>query len=254
MKFIIDTDTQQLIHEINGDSQIIPLYSQEAFQIISQQWLKLGWNQKYTYTFSWLGRPIIQLPEDLMRIQEVIYKVKPDVIIETGIAHGGSLIYYASLFQAIGKGRVIGVDIEIRIHNRQAIESHELFPLITLIEGSSIAPEIVRQVKSLVKPGETVMVVLDSCHTKQHVLAELKYYYDLVSPGSYIVVTDGIMKNLDDVPKGKAEWKLDNPAEAAIEFVAQHPEFVIEQPQWPFNESELTQNITHWPSAWLRRQ
>ena len=254
MKFIIDTDTQQLIHEINGDSQIIPLYSQEAFQIISQQWLKLGWNQKYTYTFSWLGRPIIQLPEDLMRIQEVIYKVKPDVIIETGIAHGGSLIYYASLFQAIGKGRVIGLDIEIRIHNRQAIESHELFPLITLIEGSSIAPEIVRQVKSLVKPGETVMVVLDSCHTKQHVLAELKYYYDLVSPGSYIVVTDGIMKNLDDVPKGKAEWKLDNPAEAAIEFVAQHPEFVIEQPQWPFNESELTQNITHWPSAWLRRQ
>lgn len=254
MKFIVDTDTQQLIHEINGDSQIIPLYSQEAFQIISQQWLKLGWNQKYIYTFSWLGRPIIQLPEDLMRIQEVIYKVKPDVIIETGIAHGGSLIYYASLFQAIGKGRVIGVDIEIRIHNRQAIESHELFPLITLIEGSSIAPEIVRQVKSLVKPGETVMVVLDSCHTKQHVLAELKYYYDLVSPGSYIVVTDGIMKNLDDVPRGKAEWKLDNPAEAAIEFVAQHPEFVIEQPQWPFNESELTQNITHWPSAWLRRQ
>ena len=254
MKFIVDTDTQQLIHEINGDSQIIPLYSQEAFQIISQQWLKLGWNQKYTYTFSWLGRPIIQLPEDLMRIQEVIYKVKPDVIIETGIAHGGSLIYYASLFQAIGKGRVIGVDMEIRLHNRQAIESHELFPLITLIEGSSIAPEIVRQVKSLVKPGETVMVVLDSCHTKQHVLAELKYYYDLVSPGSYIVVTDGIMKNLDDVPRGKAEWKLDNPAEAAIEFVAQHPEFVIEQPQWPFNESELTQNITHWPSAWLRRQ
>ena len=98
------------------------------------------------------------------------------------------------------------------------------------------------------------MVVLDSCHTKQHVLAELKYYYDLVSPGSYIVVTDGIMKNLDDVPRGKAEWKLDNPAEAAIEFVAQHPEFVIEQPQWPFNESELTQNITHWPSAWLRRK
>ena len=254
MKFIVDTDTQQLIHEINGDSQIIPLYSQEAFQIISQQWLKLGWNQKYTYTFSWLGRPIIQLPEDLMRIQEVIYKVKPDVILETGIAHGGSLIYYASLFQAIGKGRVIGVDMEIRLHNRQAIESHELFPLITLIEGSSIAPEIVRQVKSLVKPGETVMVVLDSCHTKQHVLAELKYYYDLVSPGSYIVVTDGIMKNLDDVPRGKAEWKLDNPAEAAIEFVAQHPEFVIEQPQWPFNESELTQNITHWPSAWLRRK
>ncbi len=253
MKLIIDTDAQELIQEVNGDSQIIPLYSQKAFKVISQQWLKLGWNQKYTYTFSWLGRPIIQLPEDLMRIQEVIYQVKPDVIIETGIAHGGSLVYYASLFQAMGKGRVIGVDIEIRPHNRQAIESHELFPLITLIEGSSIAPEIVSQVKSLVKPGEKVMVVLDSCHTKQHVLGELESYHDLVSSGSYIVATDGIMKDLDDVPRGKPEWKLDNPAEAAIEFVAQHPEFVIEQPKWPFNESELTQNITHWPSAWLQR-
>ncbi|NET24736.1 cephalosporin hydroxylase family protein [Okeania sp. SIO1I7] len=254
MKFIVDTDTQQLTYEINGDHKTIPLYTNEAFELISQQWLTLGWNQKYTYSFSWLGRPIIQLPEDLIRIQEVIYQVKPDVIIETGIAHGGSLIYYASLFQAMGKGRVIGVDIEIRPHNRQAIESHELFPLITLIEGSSIAPEILSQVKSLVKPGESIMVVLDSNHTKQHVLAELESYSDLVTSGSYIVPTDGIMKDLDNVPRGKSEWKLDNPAEAAIEFVAQHPEFVIEQPKWPFNESTLTQNITHWPSAWLRRK
>ncbi|MCL2932616.1 MAG: cephalosporin hydroxylase family protein [Trichodesmium sp. MAG_R03] len=254
MKLIVDTDTQELIYEINGDRKIIPLYTNEAFELLSKQWLSLGWNQKYSYSFSWLGRPIIQLPEDLIRIQEVIYQVKPDVIIETGIAHGGSLIYYASLFQAMGKGRVIGVDIEIRPHNRQAIESHELFPLITLIEGSSIAPEILSQVKSLVKPGENIMAVLDSNHTKQHVLAELESYSDLVTPGSYIVATDGVMKDLDNVPRGKPEWKLDNPAEAAIEFVAQHPEFVIEQPKWPFNESTLTQNITHWPSAWLRRK
>lgn len=254
MKFTVDTDTQQLTYEINGDCTTIPLYTNEAFELLSQQWLTLGWNQKYTYTFSWLGRPIIQLPEDLIRIQEVIYQVKPDVIIETGIAHGGSLIYYASLFQTMGKGRVIGVDIEIRPHNRQAIESHELFPLITLIEGSSIAPEILSQVKSLVKPGESIMVMLDSNHTKQHVLAELESYSDFVSSGSYIVATDGIMKYLDNVPRGKPEWKLDNPSEAATEFVAQHPEFVIEQPKWPFNESTLTQNITHWPSAWLRRK
>ncbi len=178
MKLTIDTENQELIQEINGDSKIIPLYSNEAFELLCQQWLTLGWNQKYTYTFSWMGRPVIQLPEDLLRIQEVIYQVKPDVIVETGIAHGGSLIYYASLFQAMDKGRVIGVDIEIRPHNRKAIESHELFPFITLIEGSSIEPEIVSQVKSLVKAGESVMVVLDSCHTKQHVLAELESYYD----------------------------------------------------------------------------
>lgn len=254
MKLTIDTDNHKLIQDINGESKTMPLYSNEAFELLSQQWLTLGWNQKYTYTFSWMGRPIIQLPEDLIRVQEVIYQVKPDVIVETGIAHGGSLIYYASLFQAMGKGRVIGVDIEIRSHNRQAIESHELFPLITLIEGSSIAPEIVSKVKSLVQPGESVMVVLDSCHTKEHVLAELESYFDLVSPGSYIVATDGVMKDLDEVPRGKPEWKLDNPAEAAIEFVAKHPEFVLEQPKWPFNESTLTENITHWPSAWLRRK
>ncbi|HLO47420.1 MAG TPA: CmcI family methyltransferase, partial [Kamptonema sp.] len=137
MKLTLDTDAQKLIQEIGGDCQTIPLYSKEAFEIISHYWLKLGWNQKYTYTFSWMGRPIIQLPEDMIRIQEVIYQVKPDVIIETGVAHGGSLIYYASLFKAMGKGRVVGIDIEIRPHNRKAIEEHELSSFIILVEGSS---------------------------------------------------------------------------------------------------------------------
>lgn len=254
MKLIIDTDTQQLIHEMNGDSKIIPLYSKEAFELISEQWVVLGWNQKYTYNFTWMGRPIIQFPEDLIRIQEVIYQVKPDVMIETGIAHGGSLIYYASLFKAMGKGRVIGVDIDIRSHNRKAIEAHELFPLITLIEGSSTDPQIVNQVKNLVKPGETVLVSLDSCHTKQHVYKELEAYHSLVTPGSYIIATDGIMKDLYDVPRGNPEWVWDHPTAAAAEFAEQHPEFVLEQPQWPFSESDLTKNVTHWPGAWLRRK
>src|SRR5207253_434917 len=141
-----------------------------AFEILSEQWLKVGWNEKYPYTFSWMGRPIIQLPEDMIRVQEVIYRIRPAVIIETGIAHGGSLIYYASLCKAMEKGRVIGIDIEIRPHNRAAIEGHELFPLITLIEGSSVAPDIVQQARSLVADGESVLVLLDSNHTKQHVL------------------------------------------------------------------------------------
>lgn len=254
MKLTIDTTQKKLIKEVDGKQLCLDLYSKEAFELISQEWLRLGWNQKYTYTFSWMGRPIIQLPEDMIRIQEVIYRVKPDAIIETGIAHGGSLIYYASLCKAMGKGRVIGIDIEIRPHNRKAIETHELFPFITLVEGSSIAPDIVTQVKSLVNPGEVVMVILDSCHTKEHVFAELEAYHDLVTPGSYIVVTDGIMKDLHEVPRGNPQWIEDNPAAAAQQFVQNNSEFLLEQPEWPFNESELTDNVTHWPGSWLKRK
>jgi cephalosporin hydroxylase len=254
MKLTIDTTNKLLIQEINGKSHKINLYSKEAFELISYQWLKTGWNQKYAYTFSWMGRPVIQLPEDMVRIQEVIYQVKPDVIIETGVAHGGSLVYYATLCKAMGKGRVIGIDIEIRPPNRKAIEVHELHSLITLVEGDSIAPETIRTVHSLVKPGEVVMVVLDSSHTKQQVLAELEAYHDLISPGSYIVATDGIMRDLHDVPRGRPEWAHDHPAAASAEFVSKHPEFVVEQPSWPFNESELSANLTYWPGAWLRRR
>ena len=253
MKIIIDTDRKSLTCDDDGESKSYDLYSDRSFEILSDSWLKVGWNQKYPYTFSWLGRPIIQNPEDVIRVQEVVYRVKPDVILETGVAHGGSLIFYASLCKVMGKGRVIGVDIEIRQHNRKAIEAHELASFITLIEGSSIEKSVVSRVKSLVKPGETVLVSLDSNHTRQHVSRELEAYHDLVSPGSYIVATDGSMQFLHDVPRGKPEWKHDHPAAAAIEFAQRHPEFVIEQPAWPFNESGLRSNITHWPGAWLRR-
>lgn len=154
----------------------------------------------------------------------------------------------------LGQGRVIGIDVEIRPHNRSAIEAHELFPLITLIEGSSIEADVVKQVASLVGPDEKVMVILDSNHTKHHVLAELEAYQGLVTPGSYIVATDGSMCELYDVPRGKPEWKWDNPSEAAAEFAKCHPKLILEQPNWPFNESDLTQNITHWPGAWLRKK
>ena len=114
MKLTLDTEQKTLSLDDNGQTETVPLYSDRAFDLISEQWLKVGWNQRYSYTFSWMGRPVIQLPEDIVRIQEVLYQVKPDVVIETGVAHGGSLILYASLFKAMGKGRVIGVDIEIR--------------------------------------------------------------------------------------------------------------------------------------------
>jgi len=209
---------------------------------------------KYPYTFSWLGRPVIQLPEDMITVQEVIYRVKPDVIIETGVAHGGSLVFSASLCRAIGRGRVIGVDIEIRPHNRIAIEAHELFDLIELVEGSSVAPEIVADVAGRVAPGDTVLVILDSNHSYAHVLAELEAYAPMVTSGSYIVATDGVMQWLADVPRGEAGWDTDNPTEAARDFLAEHPEFVLEDPPpFVFNESELTERITHWPGSYLRR-
>jgi cephalosporin hydroxylase len=254
MKLVIDTSARTLTSQNGTETTVVELYSKQAFELISQQWLKIGWNQKYPYTFSWMGRPIIQLPEDMIRMQEVIYRVRPDVIIETGVAHGGSLIYYASLCKAMAHGRVIGIDIEIRPHNRAAIEKHEMSSLITLIEGSSISADIVKQVHSSVKPGETVLVILDSNHTKQHVASELKAYCDLVSSGSYIVATDGSMKDLYDTPKGKPEWEWDHPTAAAAEFAMCHQDFELEQPAWPFNESTLTENITHWPGAWLRRK
>ncbi len=253
MKLTIDTEAKTVVYEGNGGMETVPLYSDRAFDLIADQWVKVGWNQKYSYTFSWMGRPIIQLPEDMVRTQEVIHRVQPDVIVETGVAHGGSLIYYASLCKALGRGRVIGIDIEIRPHNRQAIESHPLAGYITLIEGSSTDPAIVARVQREIRSGETVLVLLDSNHTRQHVLDELTAYHSLVTPGSYIVATDGIMKDLQDVPRGHSSWSWDNPTDAAAEFASEHPEFAIEQPAWLFNESGLTRNLTHWPGAWLKR-
>lgn len=253
MKITIDEDNKQLIYEKSGELTILNLYSKEAFEILSKEWVKIGWNQKYTYTFTWMGRPIIQLPEDMIRIQEVIYKIQPDVIIETGVAHGGSLVYYASLCKTMGRGRIIGIDIEIRPHNRKAIEEHSLSSYITLFEGSSTDHKLVRAVKDTIKPGESVLIILDSCHSCQHVFDELEAYSEMVTLESYIVTTDGIMQDLYDVPRGNVSWKYDNPVNAVEKFLEKHSNFIFEQPEWIFNESNLKDNITHWPQAWLKR-
>jgi cephalosporin hydroxylase len=253
MQLTIDTDHRVLTCNSDGDIREVPLYSREAFELISSAWLKVAWERKYSYTFTWQGRPIIQLPEDVLRVQEVVYALKPDVIVETGIAHGGSLIFYASLCKLAGKGRVIGVDVQIKPANRLAIENHELSSLITLIEGDSAAPDVVARVENLVRPGETVLVILDSLHTRAHVLRELDAYSSIVTVGSYIVATDGVMRDLADVPRGKAEWADDNPTAAAADFVQRNPAFRLEPPSWRFNESDLTSPLTHWPGAWVRR-
>ncbi|EIT84628.1 cephalosporin hydroxylase [Fictibacillus macauensis ZFHKF-1] len=254
MKISIDTEAGTLYYEKHNVMKNVSLYSKESFELLSNLWTKVGWNEKYIYTFSWLGRPIIQLPEDMIRIQELIYKIQPDVIIETGVAHGGSLIYYASLCKAMDKGRVIGVDIEIRPHNKQAIREHPLSSAITLIEGDSVATDTIEAVKACIKPHDNVLILLDSCHTKEHVLSELRAYAPLVSVDSYIVATDGIMKDVYDTPRGEPAWKEDHPTSAALTFCKENDAYVIEQPSWPFNESDLTAPITHWPSAYIKRQ
>jgi cephalosporin hydroxylase len=241
------------IRDPDGQERRFGIGTPEGFGLLSKLWLRSGWDAKYVYGFTWMGRPIIQLPDDLVRIQEVIWEVKPDVIIETGVAHGGSLIFYASLCKAMERGRVVGIDIEIRPHNRQAIEAHPLFPFITLVEGSSIDPGIVGQVRKLVRPGERVLVLLDSCHTKAHVLAELEAYAPLVSVGSYIVATDGIMGQVAGAPRTQADWTWNNPQEAAREFVSGHPAFAVAEPAFPFNEGTVTERVTYWPSGFIKR-
>jgi len=250
---IVIDNNRLVIATDNGPREEYDIGSKEAFHILSRLWLRSGWDAKYVYSFTWLGRPIIQLPEDLMRIQEVIWMVKPDVIIETGVAHGGSLMFYATLCKTMERGRLIGVDIEIRPHNRKAIETHQLFPLITLIEGDSVDPAVVNQVKAQVLPGETALVLLDSCHEKEHVLAELKAYAPLVTQGSYIVAMDGIKEQLVGAPRSQQDWSWNNPKRAALEFVEKNPEFIIEEPLFLFNEGNISERVTYWPSGFIKR-
>jgi len=211
-----------------------------------QQFMRATTMTKYSYNFAWLGRPIIQYPQDMVAMQELIWQVKPDLIIETGIAHGGSLILNASMLALLdmcdatengemiylrqSKRKVLGIDIDIRAHNREAIEAHPMASRIQMIEGSSIAPEIIEQVKNVAAKYKRVLVSLDSNHTHDHVLAELQAYAPLTSLGSYCVVFDTIVEDLQadmfpDRPWGPGK----NPKTAVWEYLKTHPEFEIDK-------------------------
>ncbi len=215
--------------------------------MLSHFWLKAGWNCKYSYDFEWLGRRIIQMPDDIVRLQELIWTTRPSVIVETGIAHGGSTVFFAGMMQLLGRGKVVSVDIEIRAHNRAAIEAHPVFDRITMIERSSADPETVEEIKAVLGPEDRVMVFLDSNHTKSHVARELELYAPFVSPGCYLVVADGVTSILTDVPRGKPEWVKDNPMQAAREFLAQHPEFELDT-------SYTRTGVTYLQGGYLRRR
>ena len=186
---------------------------------------------KYSYNFSWMGRPIIQYPQDIMAMQEIIWNVKPDLIIETGIAHGGSLIFYASMLELIGgNGAVIGIDIDIREQNRQEIEKHPMFGRITMIEGSSIDARVIEEVRKYAQGKKRVLIVLDSLHTHDHVLQELELYSPLVTKGSYCVVFDTIVEDMPEIYSSDRPWgKGNNPKIAVWEFLKKSDRFVIDR-------------------------
>ncbi len=226
----------------------------KALQEISQNFLEQLVNEKYVYNFFWLGVPIIQLPQNLQAIQEIIWEVKPDLIIETGIAYGGSIIFSASMMALlevcgeIEKGDVIGIDIDIRPHNKEAILAHPMSKKITMLEGSSIDEEIIEKVREFAKAKERVLVCLDSNHSHEHVLAELRAYAPLVSTGSYIVVGD---TGIEDLPEGTTSdrpWgKGNNPKTAVWEYLKENSNFEIDK----MIDSKLI--LTGSPDGYLKR-
>lgn len=197
---------------------------------LSTKWIKETSIYKYSYNFSWLGRPIIQYPQDIIAMQEIIWEVKPDLIIETGIAHGGSIIFYASMLELIGNGEVLGIDIDIREHNRIEIEKHPMYKRITMIEGSSTDENIAYKVKEIAKNKKRIILILDSNHTYEHVKREIELYSPLVKKGSYLVVFDTV---IEDMPKGffaDRPWEVgNNPKTAVLEFLNRNDRFVIDK-------------------------
>lgn len=223
---------------IRGDTEL---------RALSTQWILKTLPHRYSYNYSWMGRPIIQYPQDMVAMQEVLWRVQPDLIIETGIAHGGSLVYYASLCQLVGRGEVLGIDIDIRAHNRAAIEAHPMAHRIRMIQGSSTDPAVVDQVRAAAQ-GKRVLVVLDSNHSHAHVLAELEAYAPLVSVGSYCVVFDTVV---EDLPAGlypNRPWDVgDNPKTAVKAYLQTHSEFTVDE------DIDAKTLISVAPGGYLRR-
>jgi cephalosporin hydroxylase len=217
-------------------------------QELSRTWIRETSRHRYTYNFRWLGRPVIQFPQDLLALQEIIWDTRPNVIVETGIAHGGSLIFSASMLELLGgDGRVVGVDIEIRDHNRREIEAHPLARRITMIEGSSTDGVVVERVRDVVGASDRVIVILDSNHTHDHVLQELRLYSPFVRSGSYLVVFDTVIDDMPDDAFPDRPWGPgNNPKTAVLEFLHDNGRFVVDQ------EIENKLLITVAPHGYLR--
>ena len=231
--------TKECKEEINKQSQ------DQLFLELSQNWMNQSWKHKYTYHFNWLGRPIIQMPQDILALQEIIWNIKPDLIIETGIAHGGSLCLTASLLalleleemqnnsisqDEIIKRKVIGIDIDIRQHNRELIENHFLSDKIEMIESSSVNKDTFNKIKSLSKDYSNILVMLDSNHTESHVLEELNLYSSLISKNSYCIVFDTIVEKMDSEFSKNRPWNKKNSPQSAIQkFLKRNKNFIVDK-------------------------
>jgi cephalosporin hydroxylase len=228
----------------------IERYSHDKeFKVLANKWLQQSLLKKYIYNFTWLGRPIIQLPQDIIALQEIIWDLKPDLIIEAGVAHGGSLMFWSSMLELIGGDRkVVGIDIEIRAHNRSEIEKHPLFKRIELIEGDSTSDETLERVREIAKNYTKVMVILDSDHTHDHVKKELELYSVLVTKGSYLVAFDTFIEDMPPELFPDRPWSVgNNPKTAVVEFLMNNPAFQVDKSI----ENKLV--MTFAPGGYLKR-
>ena len=235
-----------LLVALPGVANPVDVYTSEGFRELTRLWVKAGWQRKLSYELTWLGVPIIQLAEDILMMQELLYKIRPAVVVETGVAHGGSTILYASILEMLGRGRVIGIDVEIRKYNRLAIQAHPMSSRITLLEGSSTDESTFWHTQELIAGEEPVLVALDSNHSRDHVLRELELYSRLVSPGSYVVVFDTVMDLVADTPNGQSDWNLTGAGAGLRAFLEAHPEF---QPDRYYNRL----GATYCENGFLRR-
>ena len=214
---------------------------------LSKDWFNNSSKYEYSYHFKWLGRPIIQFPQDIIALQEIIWKIKPDLIIETGIARGGSLIFSASILELIGKGVVLGIDVDIRKHNKKQIQKHNLSKRIKMIQGSSVDEEILKKVKKIASSHNKILVILDSDHTHEHVLKELELYSNFVKKGSYIIVFDTIIEDMKSLLLKNRRWgKGNNPKTAVWKFLNRNKRFRIDK------EIENKLLITVAPDGYLK--
>jgi len=239
VKNTFETEKSENIQKLGRDNDL---------SILSKAWIAGVSKHKYSYNFSWMGRPIIQFPQDIIAMQEIVWQVKPELVIETGIAHGGSLVFYASMLELLGGDRyVLGIDVDIREHNRIAIEQHAMFKRIKMIQGSSLDAGVVREVYDFAKGKRRVMVALDSNHTHEHVLKELEFYSPLVTKGSYLVVFDTIIEDMPEDSFPDRPWgKGNNPKTAVRKFLETNHRFVVDK------EIEEKLLITVAPDGYLR--